>query len=48
MQERGGHSDNEAEERYSTDNDHEGFAFHGPVGMLMDEGRSGQRRIFRP
>jgi hypothetical protein len=48
VQERSGHSDNEAEERYNTDNDHESSAFHSPVGMLMDEERSGQRRIFRP
>jgi hypothetical protein len=45
MQERGGRSDNEAEQRYRGDDDHESSAFHGTESMLMDEGPSGQRRI---
>ncbi len=45
MQEGSGDRDNEAEERYSDDDDHESSAFHGSVNMLMDEGRGDQRRI---
>jgi hypothetical protein len=47
MQEGGGHSDNQAEERYSDDDDQDGSAFHGAWSMLMDESRSSQRRIIR-
>jgi len=40
MEEGSGHRDNQAEERCCDDDDQESSAFHGPVGMLMDEGRS--------
>ncbi len=45
MQERGGHSDNQPEQRHSCD-DRDSSAFHDPPSMLMDEGRSGQRESF--
>jgi hypothetical protein len=47
MQEQCGHSDKDADECYRDDNDHKSSAFHGPVSMLMDEGRGDQRRIIR-
>ena len=47
MQEQCGHSDKDANECYRHDNDHKSSAFHGPVSMLMDEGRGDQRRIIR-
>jgi hypothetical protein len=46
MQNRNGHSYKCAEKRYG-DGNHQSSAVHILANMLMDEGRSGQRRILR-
>jgi hypothetical protein len=46
MQKRSGHGNNHADKGYSCGN-HQSSAVHILASMVMDEGRSGQRRIIQ-